>query len=184
MIQETIIYLSDYFRYIFRNEKDLELFSKELNLIRGYVRTASIRYSGRVEAEYDIEPELDFVRVPPLLIHNFVENAVKYGIKQKETLHIWLQGRYDNKRVTITIEDDGKGMAPDILEHNQKMFAGALKPKKRAAHLGLYNSYKRLKYFYGQEAYIEVTSLLGGGTSFVVSFPYNVEVDDESVNSE
>ena len=32
-------------------------------------------------------PEMEFVRVPPLLIHNFVENAVKYGIKKDETLH-------------------------------------------------------------------------------------------------
>lgn len=179
MVQKTIIYLSDYFRYIFRNEKELELFPKELKLIQGYVRTASIRYLGRVEAEYDFDPELDFVRVPPLLIHNFVENSVKYGIRQNEILHIWLQGRYDDGVVTISVEDDGKGMTPEMLERNRKIFSGELQPDDETSHIGLYNSLKRLKYFYGETAGIFVESQLDSGTCFTLCFPYNLEVEDE-----
>ena len=40
------------------------------------------------------------------------------------------------------------------------------------SHIGLYNSMKRLKYFYGDEATIEVESEEGAGTCFTVSFPY------------
>ena len=178
MIQETVIYLSDYFRYIFRNEKELEIFTNELRLIKGYVKMASIRYFGKIEAEYDLDPELDFVRMPPLLIHNFVENAVKYGVKQQEGLHIKIVGRYVDKMVKFSISDDGNGMNPEMLERNQKMFSGELKPENQSEHLGLYNSLKRLKYFYGENAKIEVTSELGKGTVFRISFPYDVEVEE------
>lgn len=184
MIQETVIYLSEYFRYIFRSDKELELFGKELQMIKGYIRTAAIRYSGRVEAEYEIDPELEFVRMPPLLIHNFVENAVKYGVKQKEVLHILVEGIYDEGTVLFRIEDDGKGMPPEILERNQNMFAGELEPQNVSEHLGLYNSLKRLKYFYGEEAQIMVESRRGEGTCFTISFPYELEVDDESFDCE
>lgn len=184
MIQETVIYLSEYFRYIFRSDKDLELFGKELQMIKGYIRTAAIRYSGRVEAEYEIDPELEFVRTPPLLIHNFVENAVKYGVKQKEVLHIHLEGIYDEGTILFRIQDDGNGMPPEMLERNRSIFSGELEPQNASEHLGLYNSLKRLKYFYGEEAQIMVESENGEGTCFTIIFPYELEVDDESFDCE
>lgn len=172
-IQEIVIYLSDYFRYIFRSGKELELFAKEADLIRKYVKMASVRYSGRVEAEYDFSPELNVVRMPPLLIHNFVENAVKYGIKQKQTLHIRIEGEYQDGMVTFHILDDGKGMDRETLERNQKMFREEIDMEDKNSHLGLYNSIKRLKYFYGEGAEIEVESEIGKGTHFIIRFPYD-----------
>lgn len=172
-IQEIVIYLSDYFRYLFRSGKELELFAKEAALIRGYVKMASVRYSGRVEAEYDFSPEMSMVRMPPLLVHNFVENAVKYGMGQNKTLHIRIQGFYRDKTVTFRIADDGKGMDKEVLERNQKMFREEIDMEDKSSHLGLYNSMKRLKYFYGDEARIEVESEKGAGTCFTIRFPYD-----------
>lgn len=173
-IQQTVLYLSEYFRYIFREEKELELFSKELKLIQGYVATASVRYSGRIKAEYELDPQLEFVRVPPLLLHNFVENAVKYGVKKGEVLHIRLTGHYEDNMVSFTIRDDGKGMTEEILIRNQLMLTGEWEPESQTEHLGLYNSLRRLHYFYGEEARIAVTSRLGEGTCFEVRFPYSI----------
>lgn len=178
-IQNTMLYLSSYFRFIFRSDKELELFAKELNLIEGYIDMASLRYDNGIEFSCDIDPEVEMVRMPPLLIHNFVENAVKYGVCQDRILHIDLQARYDDKRVTFTIMDDGNGMSAEILERNQKMFRGEYVPEDKNAHLGLYNSLKRLKYFYGDTAYIEVISEPGESTCFTISFPYNMEFSDD-----
>lgn len=75
-IQNITIYLSEYFRYLFRSNKQLELFVKEMKLIQGYIYMASIRYENLVELSVDLDPEIEFVRTPPLLIHNFIENAV------------------------------------------------------------------------------------------------------------
>lgn len=172
-IQEIVIYLSDYFRYIFRSGKERELFAKEIALIKGYVKMVSVRYSGRVEAEYDLTPEMNMVRMPPLLIHNFVENAVKYGIRQKQILHIKVQGFYQDGVVTFRISDDGNGMDEEVLEQNRKMFRQEIDMEDKNSHLGLYNSMKRLKYFYGEEAEIEVESEKEKGTCFTIRFPYN-----------
>jgi two-component system sensor histidine kinase YesM len=181
-IQDVIIYLSEYFRYIFRNDKELELFSKELKLIEGYMKMVSIRYSGNIKVDYEIDPEIEFVRIPPLLIHNFVENSVKYGVKQGVILNISILGKYNNKFVTFYIIDDGNGMDEETLRISRKLLNGETEPEKLNSHIGLLNSMKRLIYFYGEEANIEITSQRGKMTCIKVQFPYNLEVQNETFN--
>lgn len=178
-IQEVVLYLSDYFRYIFRSHKELELFSKELQMIQGYIRMASIRYLDQIQFECNMDPELSFVRTPPLLIHNFIENAVKYGIKQGEILHITLNGEYERGKVTFYIIDDGNGMDEETLEREERLIHGIDKAENPNAHIGLVNSMKRLKYFYGEEASLEMESEPGQFMCFKIEFPYNLEDKDE-----
>ncbi len=66
-------------------------------------------------------------------------------------------------------------MPPEVLKRNQKMCKGEIEPEASGRHLGLYNSLKRLKYFYGTEAAIEVESEEGEMTSFTIRFPYDLE---------
>lgn len=91
-IQSIILYLSDYFRYLFRSGKDLELFEKELRLIEAYIHMATVRYPDSIVFSYEIDPEIRFVRIPPLLLHNFVENIVKHVVQQGVVTHITLIG--------------------------------------------------------------------------------------------
>lgn len=184
-VQKIIIYLSKYFRYIFRSDKELELFSREQELIEGYIQMASIRYEGRVQLGCDIDPELSFVRVPPLLLHNFVENAIKHGLNQDGgILHITLTGRYQDGIVCFDISDDGNGMDVQTLERERRLIAGEEEPENGSLHVGLVNAIKRLKYFYGEDACLEIDSISGEMTQIVLKFPYDLEDDDEFIDCE
>ena len=114
-IQQIMLYLSDYFRYIFRSDRSLELFGKELKLIEGYINMAQIRYPGSIEIVYDISPEIAYVRIPPLLLHNFIENIIKHVVNQGAVTHILMKGTYANGKVAFLVKDDGPGMAPEKL---------------------------------------------------------------------
>lgn len=181
---DAVLYLSDYFRYIFRSDRELELFPKEQDMLKGYARMTEIRYQRRVKMIFNFEPELMFVRIPPLLILNFVENAVRHGLKKDRTLNIEVSGTYDRGMVEFVIFDDGNGMSADILKKNQDIFAGRLEPEESNIHVGMYNSLKRIRYFYGDEAAISVISEEGMETEFVIQFPYLLEADDESLGCE
>ena len=61
-LKELILYLSYYFRHIFRSGKELELFQKELVLIPGYMKVAKIRYPGALEFTCQMDPEVMLVR--------------------------------------------------------------------------------------------------------------------------
>ena len=179
-VKQIILYLSGYFRYIFRSEKELEIFAKERSMIEGYIEMASLRYDGNIEFSCDVDPEIEFIRLPPLLLHNFVENAVKYGVRKDKTLHISLTGRYGDDLVTFEITDDGNGMEQETLENERALISGEKEPQNPNAHIGILNSVKRLKHFYGENASVWVDSAKNEMTQFVIRFPYKLEVDDET----
>lgn len=182
-IQDSAIYLSEYFRYIFRSGKELELFPKELHLLEGYSKLVNVRYPEGVEIVWNFDPEIMLIRIPPLLLLNFVENAVKYGYKAGEELHITIIGEYTDSEVIFHIINDGNGMDPAMVERNNKIFSGELEPEETLQHVGLYNSLKRIKYFYGESAAITLTcDEESGETCFCLHFPYDLEVADDSAD--
>lgn len=175
-IRELILYLSDYFRYIYRSTKALELFDKELRLIEGYINAANIRYPGLIHMIYQIDPEVHMMRVPPLLIHNFIENSINHGMVQDQPLHITLFAGYADGVVTFQISDDGAGMDRTTVEEiNEDRYMG----EGSRVHVGLRNSIRRLKYFYGEDASLQADSTLNEGTVFTLTIPYDLEEDEE-----
>lgn len=169
--RKLILYLSDYFRYLFRNDHDVELFDKELALIQGYVEVTQIRYPDGLSIIYDIDPEIRLVRVPPLLIHNFIENVVKHALSAGKCVHIVLAAHYEKGWVSFEISDDGNGMPPELVEKiNHRSWADT-----DQEHLGIRNSIRRIEYIYGKSASVTVESELGEGTTFTISIPYELE---------
>ena len=173
-IEDTVMYLSDYFRFLFRSNRDTEPFGKELGIIRGYLTVANIRYHDLIDAVLDVAPEVERVCIPPLLIHNFVENTIKHGVCRERVLHVRLTGRYHGGEVCFCIEDDGNGMDAQTLERNRSIFAGTLNLEDQNEHLGLYNSFRRLRAFFGDDASVTVESEPNRFTRFVIQFPYDL----------
>ena len=178
-IQDVMLYLSEYFRYIFRSNKDLELFGREEKLIEGYINMAKLRYPDSISYAIDYDPEIACVRLPPLLLHNFVENIIKHVVALGAMTYIEITGRYENQKVIFKIADDGPGMDAAQLE---QVIENMRRAELSGNNVGMANAYRRLKYFYGDDADIEISSRLGEGTVVTVVIPYNLEAEDESVN--
>ena len=138
---------------------------------------ASVRYPGSIDIEYVYDPEISFVRVPPLMLHNFVENIIKHVVKQGQMTHISVVGQYDEQGVTFMVMDDGPGIEEEKLK---ELDDSMRRIKLDGAHIGFSNSLRRLKYFYGDGADIVITSEIGAGTCVTIRFPYNLEVQDEA----
>ena len=171
-IKELVLYLSAYFRHIFRSGKELELFSREMQLIEGYIKAAEIRYPGKIKFVSQIDPDIYLMRIPPLLLHNFIENIVKHAMVEDRVMHIMLKGEYENRIITFNVSDDGAGMSEEMVELiNSEGYLEA----ENEQHVGLKNSAMRLKHFYGEEAKIRVESELGTGTVFILTIPYDLE---------
>lgn len=94
-------------------------------------------------------------------------------------LHITVTGRYVDKKVVFQITDDGNGMSGKSLEKCRKLLQGDTEPENFTSGIGLSNSIRRLRHFYGPEATIEIMSVQGQMTSVTIQFPYNLEVENE-----
>lgn len=170
--QKMILYLSQYFRYLFQYSEDLELFDKEFTLVKQYLEIAEIQYPGRFTFSSQVDPDVSMTRLPPLLLHNFIENIISHALLPDRVVHIMFLALYEDGVVTLQIADDGKGMAEEIIRQINSQSADGL---KKGPHLGLRNSVSRLTYFYQGKATIEAESHPNEGTILTITFPYDLE---------
>ena len=76
-----VLSLSHMMRYALYDSSSTEVaVDEELAFIQNYVEIQSIRHRRRLDVDLDISPQLGTQRIPPLLLINFIENAIKHGI--------------------------------------------------------------------------------------------------------
>ncbi len=123
-------YLTDFstlMRNVLNNsEEDFIPLSKEIELLKLYLKLEHSRFKDKFDFDINIDEELqidDFL-IPPMLLQPYVENAVWHGLRYKKTkgnLSIYFQQK-DSETVQITITDDGIGRkkSKDLKTQNQK----------------------------------------------------------------
>ena len=105
--------LYDFSKYIRRNmeQKDYSRpvpFLEELDYIETYLNLEKIRFSEKLEIEYDIQE--DGFWVLPLTVQPFVENAVKHGLqKMRQGGTVWISTYKKGKNIVVEIRDSGIG---------------------------------------------------------------------------
>jgi PAS domain S-box-containing protein len=158
-----ILDLSDYMRHSFdfNNLETYISFEEELEFVKAYVRIEQARFKDRFNMVYEIE-DTEGLRLPPLLLQPLVENAIRHGIRKKETGRtVVLRVKNMEDNFLIEIEDDGAGMAPGHLE--------TILQRKGKGGVGLANIQKRLKMMYDTQLFIE--SRQGIGTKVAIVLP-------------
>lgn len=173
--QELILYLSDYFRHMFRKDHELELFSKEFDLIQKYMNISKIYYPDAFTVSYQLDPVISQMRIPPLLLHSFFENIIQHALVPGQVIHIVFYGEYDAGTVTFHISDDGSGISAQTVDAINGL---ADAPAANGQNVGIRNSIKRLRYYFGPDARVVVESEIHGGTTFTISIPYNLEEEE------
>lgn len=167
-IKGSCIYLSKFFRYLFRSER-IATYRSELELVDSYLQLMGTRYMDCFTVERDIDESLLSYRIPPLIVQNFVENIFKYAVSDINFIHIKLTLAKSGDWVEMAIEDDGPGMDEDILRQIQE---GHPIEKNDGTHIGIYNSLYRLKTLCGEDCRLEVQSVLTEGTCVRILLPY------------
>ncbi|MEP3211062.1 MAG: histidine kinase [Maribacter sp.] len=132
---EVIERLSDMLDYmLYRTNSKFVLLQKEIELIENYLALEKIRYGNRVAVTFDYEAPND-VKIAPLLLLTFIENAFKHGVRQ------------ELKKASIDISLHL--MKEDILFKikNTKPMA-AVENKNREEALGLNNVKRQMELLY------------------------------------
>lgn len=131
-------------------------FRQELGHTKNYLALENKRFPGKIGVEYYIESE-EFL-IPSLTLQPVVENAVRYGITQREeggTVKIY--SRDTGSAYQVVVEDDGVGF--DI---------NATKPDGRT-HIGIDSIRRRLSEMCGGS--LEAESTPNVGTKVTITIP-------------
>ena len=160
--------MADYFRYILSLNKDLVPLGDELQCVTHYSQVQSIRYQENFQLRITCKADLKTVKIPPLLIQTFVENSIEHNIMMVGNLLVLLNIEDEGEFISICVQDNGVGIAPDIIE---KLDNGE-NIEKDGKHIGIVNVINRLQVLYHGEASIKIS---GGkdGSRVEIRIPKN-----------
>ena len=128
----------------------------ELAVVRAYLDIQSLRMAGRMTYEVDVDPGLEAVRMPPLLLQPLVENAVLHGIEPSAAGgRVVVRAERSAGVVRIGVTDDGVGLDPDTAGDG----------------VGIANVRERLQAAFGARGRLALAETPGGGVSAELLFP-------------
>ncbi len=167
-IEELSMWLSKYFRYMLYNHKDFSSIKEEMDFINNYMVIQKMRFPDSFNYIIDVDETLEDALVPTMLIQNFVENAIKYGLNLESEIDIIVIIKEKDDRLVISVVDTGNGMEETMLEN---LTADSPSEDFKHKHIGIWNSRNRLHYYYGDESVLNISSKKGEGTQVWIEIP-------------
>ncbi len=177
-IQEFSLCMTDYFRYVLKETRDMVTVKEEMNFVKSYLGIQKIRFPNRFNCVYTMDPEAEYGLIPPLLIENFVENAVKYALIPGKVTEILINIRRQEQWLYISVTDTGRGIDPAVMKCilSGQNYVDAMGNE----HIGIQNCRKWIDYRYRGNGNIRITSSPGAGTQIWIEVPY-IEKEEEQV---
>ena len=125
----------------------------EVKWLRGYAGMMGERFRGRLNFELDIEPALENLAVPRLLLQPLVENSIRHGLAEGRG-SLSVQVRRNGHRLRYIVADDGVGL-----------------PATPRQGTGLSNVARRLELMFPGDHEFKLASRSPRGTVVTVEFP-------------
>jgi sensor histidine kinase YesM len=145
--REVIVRLSDLLEYMLYecNTEKVEL-SKEINFINNYIELEKIRHDDSFNVKTDFPKNVSGIKIAPLILFPFVENAFKHGLKQTNKDFISIKLSISAPKIEFAINNY---MHDAVLTQGQA---------KRSKGLGLKNVKERLELVYQNRYDLQISS--------------------------
>lgn len=160
-VDGLILKLTSILRYSMDNSITQVYFIDDLEIIQEYLDIQNYRYKDRLKVTFDIQKECENQIIPRMMIEPLLENSIKNGFKQQETLCIDVKAYIENETMIVCVKDNGSGISPEKLDAIRLNLQA---DQNQMHHHGLYNLNRQLNLMYGLGSAIEIESKLNEGT--------------------
>lgn len=143
-VADLVKNLSKFYRTSLHTKGDFVKIENELEHISYYVAIENVRHDNSIKLDIDISEDIMNFSIPKITLQPLVENSINHGILEKEPPRgtISIKAKKENDDIYIYIKDDGVGIPPDKIENIKK---------GNTDRIGILNTDKRLKLFFGNE---------------------------------
>jgi len=131
---------------------------RELDFLSCYLEIEQVRFHDRLRVQIDVDPKLESVLVPNLILQPLVENAIHHGIARRiGPGRIDIRAELVEGLLEIEIADDGPGL--DASSNGER------------SGIGLGNVRDRLSCVYGDAGRLALTNGVKGGLAAKLILP-------------
>jgi two-component system sensor histidine kinase YesM len=164
--------VSHMLRYISSHQSQLVQIQTELEYTEKYLECMKFRFRNNLSYSFQIEPQMNDITIPKLLIQPLVENAIKHGTRNAPPWQIKIRAFIENNQWRVTVQDNGPGFTTEALANiHQKIREineNGLLPNLELNGMGLLNIYIRLKLVYHEMMLFEIQEPSEGGTMILI----------------
>jgi two-component system sensor histidine kinase AlgZ len=148
-------------RYTLKSgEASMVRLADEVRAAEMYLEVEKTRFGDRLRSEIQVEPGLENLAVPPLILQPLVENAVLHGIApRREGGTVAVSVRKNRSSLCYTVEDDGPGPGGST---------------QKGTGTALADMSERLEILYGDQATLTTGTGEKGGYSIRVVMPTSI----------
>ncbi len=140
--RRLVLAFADHLRSRLVQPGEFVTLADELRHVQSYLELEQARFGSQLEVTIVADRDALAVRLPPLLVQPLVENAIKHG-KTDRPLHLLVRARVHRGQLRVTVRDDGRGIARDVIDRVLEPGVGD------GTGVGLANVNRRLQGHYG-----------------------------------
>jgi len=114
--EDLVSDLASMMRYALDSSSKRVTLAEEFQVIRRLLNIERARLGERLRCDFELDPAVQDVRIPGLLVQPLVENAVRHACSSRiEGGTVRVSASRVGDRVEIRVEDDGPGIPPSVL---------------------------------------------------------------------
>lgn len=130
-------------------EGEFGTLAEEISTLKKYIALQEFRLMNSFATEFNLAEETLSCRVPRLILQPFVENSILHAPSPEKTFcRIVIASELRGDELIISVTDDGKGIAPEVLE-NLSAKSSDKKTHGGFSGIGVSNIRERLRLYYG-----------------------------------
>lgn len=170
-VSDMVSSLGKLLRYTIDNSSKIITLDEELSFIRSYVAIQKVRIGENLQYTEDIEPNLNKVLLPKLVLQPLVENAIVHGLFQQGG-HIFIKAYVERGFLKISIRDNGKGITELELTKLKRLIENQhTVSSEKHNGIALTNVHERLQLLYGKQFGITIDGREQNGFSVTLILP-------------
>ena len=187
-VPEMIEALSQQIHYLIGPMQDMVPLEKEIDIVGKYIYLLNCRISGKIQLMVNAQGGSK-IQVPKLILQPIVENAYVHGIKPKKGKGcIMIETAVQGEQFEISVMDNGVGMDEEEMAKIMRLFESdepGIKNEYNWQSIGLKNVHDRIRFLYGEEFGIRITSTSAVGTMVRILLPLQkiTEKDEDKYDS-
>lgn len=140
-----------------------------LPIIQNYFDIQQARFLQAFHAEVTYDESIAHCLIPPLIVQNFTENAIKHALVPGEMVSITVQAWAEKERLHISIRDTGAGIPDDVLKRIDEFRKN--REFRRDLGVGIQNAIDRLDLIFGEQASLHISRQDPRGTRINIELP-------------